>query len=113
MAGKIEFGTYEPEVEENPYHEVITQLIEQGENASVTLTLNYDEVQRERNKFAKAANAQNKTARLRVTDDSKVKYGANAEGEQVPQGGTVALTFTLTERHKPRRRKGDTDAQGE
>lgn len=109
---KIEFGTFEAPEVENPYTETIDQLIAAGENASVTLTLDATEVSKERLKFAKAANAKDKTARLRLTDDSKVKYGTNDDGEQVATGGTVRLTFTLTAKHKARRRK-DADAPTE
>lgn len=107
---KIEFGTFEPEVKENPYLGTIDKLIEAGENAAVTLTVNYDEETKERNLIAKAANAKDKTARLRLRDDAKVKYGADESGEQIATGGTVALTYTLTKRHQARR--GKKGAQG-
>lgn len=103
---KIEFGTFEPEVKENPYTETVSQLADAGENASVTLTVSYDEAIKQRNLFAKAANGIDKTARLRDKDESKVKYGTGEDGEQVAVGGTVRLTFTLGPRHKARRRKG-------
>jgi len=102
---KIEFGTFEPEAKVNPYTEVVAQLAEAGENASVTLTVDHDKVIKERNLFAKAANGIDKTARLRDKDESKVKYGTDDEGEQVSVGGTVRLTFTLSPRHKARRGK--------
>ena len=102
----IEFGTFEAPEAVNPYTETVAQLIEAGENASVTLTLAPADVAKERLKFSKAANAEGKTARLRLTDDSKVKYGTDEDGEKVATGGTTRLTFTLTTKHKARRRKG-------
>lgn len=106
---KVEFGTFEPEVKENPYKDVVAQLAEAGENAAVTLTVPFDKVVRERNLIAKAANAIDKTARLRKTDESGVKFGKGEDADKAI-GGTVALTFTLSARHKARRGKGDTAA---
>lgn len=102
---EIEFGTFEVAEKVNPYTDVVAKLVEAGDNASVTLTVGHDEVIRERNLIAKAANTINKTARLREKDESKVKYGKGEDGEQVAVGGTVRLTFTLSPRHKPRRGK--------
>jgi oligoendopeptidase F len=102
---KIEFGTFEVEEKVNPYLETIDKMIEAGENASITLTVDVVNEGKEKLLIAKAANAKDKTARLRVRDDSKVKYGNDENGEQVPTGGSVKLTYTLTKRHQPRRRK--------
>lgn len=107
---KIEFGTFEPEEKVNPYLETIDALIEKGENASITLTVDYDAESKERLAIAKAANAKDKTARLRLRDDSKIKYGNDEDGAQVAVGGVVKLTYTLTARHKARRRKSGTEA---
>lgn len=99
----IEFGTFETPEEVNPYIDVIPQMIEQGENASVTLTVPATEATRTRTQFSKAAHAHDKTARLRLTDDSDAVYETNENGRRKAVGGTVKLTFTLTERHKARR----------
>lgn len=88
---EIEFGTFEAPETVNPYNDTITKLIAAGENASVVLTLTEDEITKERNKLSKAANAQDRTARLRLTEDT--------------EDGAKRLTFTLTAKHKARRRK--------
>lgn len=100
---KIEFGTFVEPEKVNPYNDVIPALIEQGENASVTITVDAKKAGRERLAFGKAANEHGKTARLRLTDDSKAEYGENDKGKRVATGGTVSMTFTLTDRHKARR----------
>lgn len=107
---KIEFGTFEPEEKVNPYLDTIDKLIEAGENASITITVEHDAEAKERLLISRAANAKDKTARLRVRDNSKVKYGQDEKGEQVSTGGTVRLTYTLTKRHQPRRRKSTAEA---
>lgn len=110
---KIEFGTFTAPEKVNPYTETIDKLIEAGEDAAITVTVDATKETKERNLISKAANAKDKTARQRVRDTSKVKYGQNDKGEQVATGGTVSLTFTLTKRHEPRRRKAaETPAQG-
>lgn len=109
MTAQIEFTTFVPEVETNPYTDTITQLINGGENAAVTLTVDAADEKRDRLRFAKAANAQDKTARLRVRDDSKVKFTKGEDGEDIPSG-PVKLTFTLTKRHAARRGTSETEA---
>lgn len=109
---KIEFGTFTPVEKANPYIETVTKLNEAGENASVTLTVDATKEKAEHLLFSKAANSIDKTARLRLRDGSKIKYGPDEDGTQVATGGTVALTFTLTKRHKNRRgTKGDAQAE--
>jgi len=99
---EIEFGTFTPEVKENPYGEAIKSLAEQNDpNAAITLRVDVNEASREQNLVQKAANAVGKTARLRHKDESKVT--TKGEGDDAVKSGTVALTFTLTEKHKARR----------
>lgn len=100
MVGKIVFGTFEEPVKENPYTEVVAQMVKDGENSSVTLILEKSEVTKERLKLSKAANDIDKTARLRHTDDSALKDGV----------GLVKLTFTLSPRHRKRRGKSVEEA---
>ena len=104
---EIEFGTFvAPEVE-NPYTDALAQLIAGGDNASMTITVDATDEKRQRYYIAKAANAQGKTARMRLRDDSKIKMGVNEDGMEYVKGGTVKLTFTLTQKHAPRRGKAE------
>ena len=104
MTGAIEFGTFTTEERVNPYAETVTKLSELNDpNASVTLTVDYDDKVKEQFKFQRAANAIGKTARLRKIDDSAVEeIGVDEDGHSV-FAGVVRLTFTLTKMHKGRR----------
>lgn len=84
----------------NPYAEHVTALIAAGEGKALNVTVPVADLAKTKLKFAKAANAQNKTARVKGVDDSAVK--ADKEGVET---GDVTITFTLTEKHKPRTRK--------
>jgi hypothetical protein len=92
----IQIDDFTEEVKENPYTEHVKALNEAGEGKSLTLVVADKDVKKSKFKFGKAANAIGKTARIRVTE---------------PLGdGKTRIVFTLTEKHKPRRRK-NTDAK--
>lgn len=103
----VQFGTWEPEEKVNPYTDIVAKHIaaaEKNPNASYTLTVDVNDAQKEQFKYQKAANLAGKTAKLRMTDTSKVTEKPNADGE-IERSGKVSLVFTITNRHKARRGK--------
>lgn len=72
----------------NPYIDAVTNLSESGEGHALSISVPVKDFTRERNLVAKAANSIGKTARLR---------------EKHEDGEEIVLTFTLTDKHKPRR----------
>lgn len=82
----------------NPYTGDVAQLIAAGDGKAGSITVPADEHNKARVKFAQAANAAEKTARLVGTSDKD-------------EEGNVILTFVLTARHTARRGK-KADASG-
>ena len=107
------FGEFVAPEKVNPYNETLkafAQAAEQNPNASWTVELDAAKETTERIKIAEAANAIGKTARLRERDDSKrTVVGQREKSGNAVYGGTTSLTFTLAEKHAPRRGK---DAEG-
>jgi hypothetical protein len=103
---EIIFGDFEPEEKANPYTEVVQALAElNSESKSVTLVVDVNEASKEQFKFQRAANLIQKTARLRIKDESGVSVtGYDEDGNEV-KTGNVKLVFTLSKMHKGRRSK--------
>jgi len=96
-----------PAEEANPYLDTIDQLIAAGPESAIEVVVDAKHASAEQLKVQKAANAKGHTARLRERDDSKVAVeGQNDKGKDI-LSGTVVLTFQLTDKHKPRRGKGE------
>lgn len=106
MAISIEFGTFEASEKANEYKEVVQQLADlNDESAKVVITVPVGEAQKTQFQVQRAANEINKTARLRLKDESNVRVvGQDDEGNDVHEGN-VSLTFTLTKKHNARNRK--------
>lgn len=106
MAISIEFGTFEATEKANEYKEVIQQLADlNDESKSVVITVPVADAQKTQFQVQRAANEINKTARLRLKDESNVRVaGQDDEGNDVHEGN-VSLTFTLTKKHNARNRK--------
>lgn len=87
----VEIADFNEEVKENPYTADVKALNDAGPGKAATLVVDDKDVKKTKFKFSKAANAIDRTARVRVTE---------------PLGdGTTRIVFTLTEKHKPRIRK--------
>lgn len=84
----IKIVEYTAPVAVNPYTEDIAELIKAGEHVAGVIEIPVAEKNKARVKFAKAANAANRTAKL---------VSENVVGDK------VELTFKLTERHAARR----------
>lgn len=96
----IEFGTWESPETVNPYIDTINALAahikETGnENASVTITVPKGEAIKTRLNVSRAANAIDKTARVRVNGETVIENGTDT--------GNVRFVFTLTKKHKARK----------
>lgn len=108
-----EFGTYVAPNKDNPYEATFVAFNEATKtnpDASWTVTIDAAKEIVERNLIAQAAHKVNKTARLRARDDSKRQVVGQKEKSGNPvYSGEVTLTFTLTDKHKARRGKGDPD----
>lgn len=101
------FSTFVAPEKENPYiatFEEFAKVSEKNPETAWTVELPANKETSERMLIAAAAHNVNKTARLRKRDDSKRTVVGNKEksGNPVYQG-SVTLTFTLSEKHKPRR----------
>lgn len=100
------FGTFVAETKENPYAATFEQWAEaakQNPDISWTVTLDAAKETAERVLIAEAAHAVDKTARLRARDDSKrEQIGTRQKTGNPIYKGEVTLTFTLSEKHKPR-----------
>lgn len=103
------FGTYTPAEKTNPYiptMRAFKDATDKDENASWTVELEAARETVERVLISEAAHTVGKTARLRNRDDSKRTVVGNREKSGNPiYAGIVTLTFTLSEKHKPRRGK--------
>ena len=109
---EIIFGDYIPESKENEYHETVQALADfNDEHKSVTLIVDVNDAPKEQFKFQRAANDIQKTARLRIKDESDVIVeGFDEDGNEV-KSGKVKLVFTLTKMHKGRRSKKNAVAE--
>lgn len=107
----VEFTTFTAPEKTNPYAADVEKLAAVGsEDAAIVITVDANAAVKEQFKFQKAANAINKTARLRNTDDSGAKVVGKTESGKPVYEGVVKLTFTLTAKHKARRGKnGDAE----
>lgn len=84
---------FQEQEKENPYAPYVASLIVAGEGKGATVIVPNADVKKTKFKFGRAANDAGHTARIRITEDL---------GD-----GTTRIVFTLTDKHKPRRRKGD------
>lgn len=96
----IEFGTWATPESVNPYIETVEAMIENDAKVgagitSATVTVKADDALKTRTQIAKAANAHNRTARLRVKGEPVLDKGKPT--------GDVKIVFTLSPRHKARR----------
>lgn len=104
----ITFGTFVKEEKANPYADTVAKLASlDDENASVTLTVDANRASAEQFAFQKAANAIGKTARVRHIDDTEATVVGKTERGKNKYKGVVAITFTLTTKHKGRRSKSE------
>jgi len=103
------FGTFEAAEKTNPYTETFIAFAEAAKKnpeASWTVTLDAAKETAERVLIAEAAHSVNHTARLRNRDDSKrEKIGEREKTGNPIYKGKVTLTFTLADKHAPRRSK--------
>jgi hypothetical protein len=107
---EIVFGKWEAPEKANPYTDIVKQLADAGEDASVTITVDAKEAANRQLQFQKAANAIDKTARLRHTDASgSAVIGQTAKGRDIREG-VIKFTFTLSQKHSQRRGKGTDEA---
>lgn len=94
MSKLIAFGTYEAKKKVNEYDDIVQELLAfDDENSSVTIVIDKKDADKTRYKMQRAANAVDKTARLRETNEM--------------EDGEVALVFTLTEKFRGRWNKVD------
>jgi hypothetical protein len=102
----IEFGTWESPATVNPYIVTVDEMLEYIESkkdddgfdpemVSVTVIVPKGEAIKTRLNFSRAANAKDKTARVRVNGETIIEDGKDT--------GNVRFVFTLTKRHKPRK----------
>ena len=91
----VEIGKFEAPEVENPYTGTVNDLLAAGEDAAATITVPTKDAKKTRFKFSKAANKIGKTARVRISTDDA-------------ESGTTKIVFTLTDKHKARRRKDTT-----
>jgi hypothetical protein len=101
----FDFGTWEAPSTVNPYLEVVAALASlDDETKSYMVVVHKSELLKTRNNLAKAANAVNKTARMRVNGETVIEDGAATNN--------VRFVITLTNMHKPRKgAKRDTMAE--
>lgn len=103
---EAETTEFTPVEKANPFTDLVAQHIAEAEsNPSVAkvITVDVNDATKAQLFYQKAANAQNKTAKLRSRDESAVKVSKpDAEGE-VTKTGKVKLTFTITKRNRARR----------
>lgn len=101
------FGTFEAPEKTNPYiptFEAFAEAVKTNPDAAWTVTLDASKETAERVLIAEAAHNVGKTARLRSRDDSKREQIGTREKTGNPiYKGEVTLSFTLSEKHKPRR----------
>ena len=103
------FGTFQVAEKVNPYNATFVEFAKAAEaNPDVAWTVTLDAAREtaERVLIAEAAHSVNRTARLRERDDSKrTVTGTREKSGNAIYAGKVTLTFTLSEKHKPRRNK--------
>lgn len=103
------FGTFEAPEKVNPYIatlEAFAEASKENPEASWTVTVDAAKETAERVLIAQAAHKVDKTARLRTRNDSnRTQVGTREKSGTPVYSGTVDLTFTLSEKHKPRRGK--------
>lgn len=97
MKMSIEIGTYVAPVKANPYTETVEAMLKSGDNVAATIIVPVKDALKTRTAFSAAANAVDKTARVRVNEVVK------GEGKAPDMHKFV---FTLTTRHKARRGQG-------
>lgn len=116
MAGIGSFGTYVAPEKTNKYVDTFAEfarVAQDNPDASWTVEINAADETKERLLIAEAAHKVNKTARLRTRDDSaRTVVGQKEKSGNPIYQGTVKLTFTLSEKHKPRRGK-DAEVEAE
>lgn len=79
-------------IKANPYDGDVAALIAAGEGKAAELIVPTDQANKARVLYAKAANAADRTARVRLQEEDK-------------KAGTTRFVFTLKERRKPSRGK--------
>ena len=103
------FGTFEPAEKVNPYIATFVEFAkaaEENPDVAWSVELDANRETAERVLIAEAAHSVDRTARLQTRDDSKrVKVGERAKSGNPIYEGKVTLTFTLTNKHKPRKVK--------
>ena len=103
------FGKFIEAEKVNPYIETMEAFkiaADKEPETSWTVEMDASRETAERVLIAAAANAVDRTARLRSRDDSKrEKVGEREKSGNAIYDGTVILTFTLSEKHKPRKVK--------
>lgn len=102
---EIEFGTYVAQEKENPYLGDIKTLADMNsEDAAIIISVDAADEQKTINFVQRAANSFDKTARVRNKNyDSATVKSYDDEGNKVYEG-PIKITFTLTGKHKARRR---------
>lgn len=102
------FGSFTPEEKVNPYTATFVEFAKAAEknpDTAWTVTLDAARETAERVLIAEAAHSVNKTARLRTRDDSKrTVTGTREKSGNAIYAGKVTLTFTLSEKHAPRKK---------
>ena len=102
------FGTFTPEEKVNPYLETFKAFVvaaNENPDTAWSVTLDAAKETAERVLIAEAAHSVDRTARLRDRDDSKrTVTGTREKSGNAIYAGKVTLTFTLSEKHKPRRK---------
>lgn len=103
------FGTFTPAEKVNPYIETFKAFKDASDKnpaTAWTVTLDAAKETAERVLIAEAAHSVERTARLRDRDDSKrTVTGTREKSGNAIYAGKVTLTFTLSEKHKPRKGK--------
>lgn len=113
---KVATAEYVPPVKENPLTDIVAEHVAEAEtnpNAARIITVPVEDATKAQLLYQKAANELNKTAKLRIKDESKVKAGKPDENGDIPLTGDVSLTFTITARNKARRNKNAEAAKAE
>lgn len=90
----------------NPYIDDVQTLADAGEGKAAVFEVEAKHLNRDKNFIKEAAHKIDKTARLRVTDDSQVKITPAKGGEKEKREGVYLLTYTLTTKHKARAPRG-------
>lgn len=100
--------------EVNPYIEDVATFAKENEGkltAAFTIDVPAQKQSKHELWVRKAANAVNKTARLRKVDKSGVTITGQTEKGRDIREGVVLLTYTLTEKHKEGKGRKPTPAE--